>query len=99
MLRREVITLIGGAVAAWPLTARAEQKAIPVVGVLRTGSPDPHWPFAAVFRQALSETGYVEGQNVAIEYRYAEDHYDRLPALVADMVGSGVDVIATSLRR
>jgi putative ABC transport system substrate-binding protein len=95
MHRRELLLLLGGALtAAHPL--RAQQKAMPVVGVLRTGSPDPNWPFAAAFRQALSETGYVEGENVAIEYRYAEDHYDRLPALVADMVGSGVDVIATS---
>ena len=93
--RRELMLLLGGAMAVAP-DLRAQQKAMPMVGVLRTGSPDPNWPFAATFRQALSETGYVEGENVAIEYRYAEDHYDRLPALVADMVGSGVDVIATS---
>src|SRR5262245_66120117 len=95
MRRRELMLLLGGAMTT-ARAGRAQQKAMPVVGVLRTGSPDPNWPFAAVFRQALSETGYVEGQNVAIEYHYAEDHYDRLPALVADMVGSGVDVIATS---
>jgi putative tryptophan/tyrosine transport system substrate-binding protein len=93
MRRRELLLLLGAMTAA--RTLRAQQKAMPVVGVLRSGSRDPKSPFAAAFRQGLSEIGYVEGQNVAIEY-YSVERYDRLPALIADLVGSGVDVIATS---
>jgi len=81
-------------VAAWPFAARAQQKAMPVIGVLFTGSPSATTePFMDAFRQGLGEAGYVEGENLAIEYRFAEGHYDRLPALAADLVGRKVDLI------
>ena len=94
MKRRNLMWVLAGAVA-YPILAGAQQKAKPVVGFLNTGSPDPSAPFVAAFLQGLRETGYVEGQNVAIEYRWAEAHYDRLPGLAADLVRSNVDVIVT----
>ena len=98
MRRRDFIIFLAGAMAALPLAARAQQKAMPVIGVLNTGSPSAITePFMRAFRQGLSEAGYVEGQNLAIEYRWAEDNYDRLPALAADLVGHKVDlIVATS---
>jgi putative ABC transport system substrate-binding protein len=96
--RRKFLGTLAGGLLAAPLAAEAQQKAMPVIGVLNTGSPSASSrPFMDAFRQGLSEAGYVEGQNLAIEYRWAEGHYDPLPAMAADLVGRKVDLImATS---
>jgi putative ABC transport system substrate-binding protein len=93
--RREFIQVIAGSAAALPLVARAQQPAMPVVGFIRDGSADTSTRFAAAFRKGLNETGYVEGQNVTVEYHWLEGQYDRLPALLADLVHRQVAVIAT----
>jgi putative ABC transport system substrate-binding protein len=94
MRRRDFITLLGGA-AAWPLAARAQQPALPVVGLILSGSADGSAPRATAFRKGLNETGTIEGQNVTVEYHYFEGQYDRVPALVADLVRRRVAVIVT----
>ena len=94
MHRRRFIALVGGAIAL-PCVAAAQQRALPVIGFLSSTTPGPFAPFIAALRQGLSQTGYVEGQNLSFEYRWAEDHYDRLPGLAADLVGRKIDLIVT----
>jgi ABC transporter substrate binding protein len=95
MQRRDFIkAIISSAAAAWPFATPAQQLAMPMIGFLHTGSPGPYQHLVAAFHQGLKETGYVDGQNVIIEFRWAEGHYDRLPAMVADLVRRKANIIA-----
>src|SRR6266446_7493917 len=96
MRRRDLIILLAGAMGGWPSAVRAQQKAMPVIGYLESGAPEASAPLVAAFRQGLSETGWVEGHNLTIEYRWAEYPYDRLSTLAADLVSRKVDLIVAA---
>src|SRR5438270_158966 len=95
MSRREFITILGGAVAAWSLPAGAQQPAIPMVGFVNGGASEAAAPSGIAFRQGLNEAGFIEGQNVIVEYHWLDGRYDRLPSVMADLVRRRVTVIAT----
>ena len=96
MRRRDFLTLLGGVAAAWPLPARAQQPAMPVVGFLHNTSPGQWTPFVDAFRMGLRDGGYIDGQNVGMEFRWAEGHDERMPAMAADLVSRQVTIIVTN---